>query len=215
VKLQAVDDLIRPQHSYLGKEDRAYFLREYTARAGFSYGETNDIITNLKKSVDRRERPEWHYKERDIQRAGEELRAALGEKTLQTVTIVPMPPSKAKADPLYDDRLLRIVQLMTDGLNCDVRELILQHKSTAAAHERSDRPGPQEYYDNYFIDENLVDPAPTRLLVVDDVLTTGAHFVGIKRRLGEKFPNVAVFGCFFARRIFPPEVSEDGWVRVR
>lgn len=37
--------------------------------------------------------------------------------------------------------------------------------------------------------------------VVDDVLTAGAHFVGIKRRLRERFPTMGnIIGCSYARR---------------
>lgn len=82
MKLTLVDDLIRPQHFFLEPDDKIYFLREYTAGAGFAHGETNNIISNLKKDMDRRGKPEWYYKERAIENAGLELRNAIGEKAL-------------------------------------------------------------------------------------------------------------------------------------
>ncbi|MEO8844184.1 MAG: hypothetical protein ABI591_13260 [Kofleriaceae bacterium] len=112
MRLQQIDELLRPQHSFIRAEDNCYFLREYTAGAGYGHGETNNIISNLKKRLDRRDKPEWRYKESAIRQAGRELRAALGDAVLQQTTIVPMPPSLCKANPNYDDRMLRIVHGM-------------------------------------------------------------------------------------------------------
>jgi len=205
LKLTKVDDLIRHEHAWVGPEDKCFFLREYTARAGYAHGETNDIISNLKKKMDRRGKPEWRWKEWAIDRVGRELRGVIGDKAMRTVTIVPMPPSKCKTDPEYDDRVLQIARIMTAGLSCDVRELVLQRESMPAAHEceEGQRPKPADYFANFYVDEDVATPVPTRILVVDDVLTAGAHFAGIKRRLLERFPEVILFGCFFARRVLP------------
>lgn len=47
LQLQQIDELLRPQHFFIADDDDCYFLREYTAGAGFSHGETNQIILNL------------------------------------------------------------------------------------------------------------------------------------------------------------------------
>jgi predicted amidophosphoribosyltransferase len=56
-------------------------------------------------------------------------------------------------------------------------------------------------YNNYTIADELVDPVPSLIAVVDDVLTTGAHFKAMKRILIETFPDVSVVGVFLARRV--------------
>jgi hypothetical protein len=58
-RLTKIDDLTRPDHSYLTAADVCYFLGEYTARKGFAFSATNRLIFNLKKSMDRRGRSEW------------------------------------------------------------------------------------------------------------------------------------------------------------
>jgi hypothetical protein len=197
LRLQHIDELLRAQHSFLTDEDRCFFLREYTAGAGYAHGETNSLISNLKKPVDRRDRPEWRYKEAAIDQAARELRAAIPEATLRAATIVPIPPSKSRANPLYDDRMTRIARAMTDG---DVRDLVVQPRDMAAAHVAATRPRPDDWYAAYAIDETLAVPAPTRVLLLDDVLTAGAHFAAAKRRVNERFPDAIVFGVFYARR---------------
>ena len=103
-RLTEVDDLTRPDHSYLTEDDHCYFIGEYTARQGFAYSATNSLILNFKKTLDRRGRPEWRYKERALQTAAAAFRRALNPEALDRLTFVPVPPSKAKGDPLYDDR---------------------------------------------------------------------------------------------------------------
>ncbi len=60
----------------------------------------------------------------------------------------------------------------------------------------------------YRIDEQVAEPTPTALVVVDDVLTTGAHFKAAQSVLAERFPGVSVFGLFVARRV-PEAVDFD------
>src|ERR1017187_7591541 len=98
VLLTEIDDLLREDHWHLTKDDQCYFLREYIAGGGWQAGETNQLILNLKKTPDRRGKPEWHYKVRAIRQAGSELRVAFlsgGASWLNGAVIVPMPPSKA------------------------------------------------------------------------------------------------------------------------
>jgi predicted amidophosphoribosyltransferase len=208
VQLQQLDELLRPQHFFIEADDNCFFLREYTARAGYGHGETNNIISNLKKKLDRKGKPEWRYKEIAIQQAGQELRAAIGDELLRKFTVVPMPPSLSKSNPMYDDRMLRIVGVMTEGLGCDVRELVLQSQDMQPSHETGVRARPENLYGVYYVDEAVAAPTPVNVLVVDDVLTAGAHFAGMKRRLLERFPSVAIFGVFYARRAVQDDPAE-------
>src|SRR5262245_44090882 len=104
-RLTAIDELIRPDHSYLEANDECYFLWEYTARKGFGFSETNGLIHNFKKSMDRRGKPEWRYKDKAIKRAAAAFWQTANKPFLRTATLVPIPPSKAKSDPMYDDRI--------------------------------------------------------------------------------------------------------------
>src|ERR1700730_15061252 len=111
-RLTKIDDLARPDHSYLTPEDTCYFLGEYTARKGFTFSATNNLVLNFKKSVTTRGQAQWQYKEHAIARAAAAFRAALNNEWLNVATLIPIPPSKVKTDPLYDDRLLRMLQAL-------------------------------------------------------------------------------------------------------
>ena len=201
----AIDELTRADHYYLDANDQCAFIGEYTARAGYQHSQTNQLIHNLKKGMEKRGTGEWYYKERAIERAAAAFRAVLSEQALAEYTFVPIPPSKARGDAHYDDRMARVLQAIRPSQPIDARELILQTESTLAAHESSARRDPHDIQTRYRVDERLSLPSPVALIVVDDVLTTGAHFKAAQSVLNRCFPGVPVFGLFVARRALPED----------
>lgn len=200
-RLIKIDELTRPDHTYLKPEDECYYLGEYTARGGFGASPTNDLIINLKKPMDRRDRAEWEYKNRAIKTIGKDLQRILEGEGIESATFVPIPPSKIKDDPMYDSRLMQVLAVMSKEHDADVRELVLQRESVAPAHESDVRPSIPDLVGNYVIDEKVA-AAPLRknLVIFDDVLTTGCHFKALQTTLLERFPKVGIFGLFVARR---------------
>jgi hypothetical protein len=198
--LTKIDDLTFPDHYRLDGTDECYFVGEYTARAGYSYSATNDLIHNLKKGMERRDRPEWRYKTWAIATESLQLQDSLNHDYLRFARFIPILPYSAKRDPLYDDRMVQVLQQF--GNNVDVRELIVQSESYDASHGvAASRPGPDELYQRYQIDQTLIEPVPRSIAIVDDVLTTGAHFKATQRILNEIFPGVPLIGLFLARRV--------------
>jgi hypothetical protein len=200
-RLTKIDDLARPDHFYLTPADDCYFLGEYTARKGYAFSATNQLILNFKKSMNTRHTAQWRYKEQAIGDAAAAFRAALNTDWLNTATVVPLPPSKAKSDALYDDRLVRMLRGIRGQPSLDVRELVLQRTSTAAVHDLESRPTADEIQANYDTDDALRNPAPQVIGLFDDVLTTGAHFRAASAVLQQAFPGVRVIGLFIARRV--------------
>lgn len=205
-RLIQIDDAVRGDHAYLTAEDKCYCLGEYQSRGGYGAGPVNSMISNLKKPVTKRGLPEYRHKESDIVRAGQLVRSILSEEAPANCTFVPMPPSKAKTDPLYDDRLVRV--LMTGQPALDVRELFVMRQSTRAHHEYAageKRPTPDSLYGLLTIDETcLVQPLRPTVFIFDDVLTNGTHFKACKRLLLERVPACKVVGLFIGRRKLPP-----------
>lgn len=117
------------------------------------------------------------------------------------MTFVPVPPSKARDDPLYDDRVTRMLWAIWPGRTADIRDIIIQPESAAAVHESPARPTPPQIEDGYRIDEALITPEPAFIAIVDDVLTTGAHFRAASSVLAARFPAVQLVGLFIARRV--------------
>src|ERR1700730_12927393 len=110
--LTRIDELHFPDHYRLDHDDACYFIGEYTAGRGYTYSNTNQFILNLKKSVERRGLPEYWYKEEGIRRRACELGSSLNPEFLGRATFVPVPPSCAQVDPLYDDRIMQMLRLI-------------------------------------------------------------------------------------------------------
>ena len=208
-RLSEIDELTRPDHTYLTETDKCYFLGEYTARRGYSYSETNNLISNLKKGIERRDLPEWRYKERAIRQAAQAFRQALAPADLNRLTFMPIPPSKARDHQHYDDRLPRMLAAIRQEPPLDIRELIVQTESTEAAHLIDARPRPEDIEAIYRIDPDAAEPTPVSIAIVDDLLTTGAHFRAAKAILSNHFPQVPVVGLFIARRAPGTTIPEN------
>ena len=135
-----------------------------------------------------------------IMEASTSFRHAMPPSILDSITFVPIPPSKAKGHPLYDDRLTQMLHEIRPQPTLDVREIIMQDTSTDPAHDTEDRPSPDDIAAMYKIDETLTTPEPSLVAVVDDVLTTGAHYRAAHTKLSARFPGAAFIGLFVARR---------------
>jgi hypothetical protein len=203
-----IDGLTRPDHWYLTSDDECYFLGEYTARKGYSFSATNQLILNFKKRMDLRNTNQWYWKERAIDNVARAFRGAIQDKGLDMLTFVPVPPSKARDHPLYDDRLRRMLAAIRPSRPVDFRELIEQGQSTDAAHESDTRPTPEALAALYRMNETLLAPKPQLIAVVDDLLTTGCHFRAARSLIAPLFPDVNIVGLFIARRVPDTEITD-------
>jgi hypothetical protein len=208
IRLQQIDEHTRPDHSYLDADDECYYLLEYTPREGYAFSPANDIILNLKKSVDRRDRPEYRYKDWAIQRSADLLRSALNDAWLASAMLVPVPCSKRKDHPLHDDRIVQVLNRLTHDLPCDVRELVIQTGNLESFHDGY-RLRPSQLKAHYRLDRDLCKcEQPKEVTIFDDLLTTGSHFKAMQSIIRDHWPAVPVSGIFLARRYIPHD--EDG-----
>lgn len=193
-------------HSYLTEDDECYYLYEYTSRRNFSFSPVNGLISNLKKCPERfRNTNVWRYKEDAIRQCGEDFRKTINPEFVKEATFVPVPPSKAKNDPKFDDRMSRVARTFSP----DVRDMVVQATSTQAAHASGDgqRITIPELVKLYTFEPTLLSPTPSTIAIIDDVLTNGTHFKAMQEVLSGQFPKARIIGFFVARRIFPTEAA--------
>lgn len=212
-RFSLIDESNIGDHFHLESDDKCIFLYEYTSGKDYSFSTTNSLINNLKKSPSKRQTNpnEFRHKGRAIRQCSSAISQGLNPAWLTEATLVPVPPSKAKTDPEYDDRILQVCNGIAAPTPIDVRELVVQKQTIRAAHEcdPGERPTVDEIADNYVIDEAVAAPAPKVLGIVDDVLTAGRHFKAMQRILQNRFPGVPIVGIFIARRIFPNDAFAD------
>jgi hypothetical protein len=201
-KFLRIDELTLDDHSYLDENDDCYYLMEYASRKGPQFSPPNSKIHNFKKGMDKKNLPEFKYKAQAIQEISQLFKTNFFSQLKGKWTIIPMPPSHCKGDELYDDRVLQLVTKMADE-TADIRELIYIKKNMPPSHGSDNRLNPDQIYSYFNIDPKLLNPTPQRIILVDDVITAGAHYKAAKRILLEQFPKIKeVRGVFIARRVF-------------
>jgi hypothetical protein len=204
LRLQKIDDTNRHDHYYLDEEDECYYLYEYTAGAGWKGGATNQLIHNLQK---KKGDGGYHYKGPALTQCAKDFSQAINAKWLAGATLVPVPPSKNKADPLFDDRMIQVCRGIRSPGPSDVREVVEQINSTDTF-KGGYRQSPDELQANYQIVANELAQARPTIGIVDDVLTTGSHFKAVKAKIVAERPEAKVVGFFVARRAIPNPFSD-------
>ncbi len=201
-RLTKIDELTRADHTYLDDRDECLFFGDYSARKGFAHSATNNVIMNFKKPLRYQGTPSWQYKTKTIALVAQAFSRNLSS-ALASLTLVPVPPSKIKTDPEYDDRLMTMLKLIQApaGIKPDIRELIVQTKAMPASHESNTRLSPAEWEKSYRIDDSLVAPIPNWIGIIDDLLVTGSRFRAMSNVLKARFPQARVTGLFVARRV--------------
>jgi hypothetical protein len=203
--LTRLDEASRADHIYLGASDRCAYLAQYCSGSGDSgNGACYQLIRNFKcePSRARSDRRRAHYKQKAIATLGAWLRQAVPRRLAESWTWVPIPPSQRAEDPDFDDRLARTLQLAFEGYDVDVRSLLSQTSSTPRDHAGRVRLSEQALLQVLRIDEAklLLRPVRGRVVLFDDVLTSGKHFKCCERRLREVLPDAPIAGIFLMRR---------------
>ena len=204
MNLQLIDDLLKRDHHYLTVEDKCYFLGEYTPGVGPGHSDMNSLIYNFKKSPMDKNKIHWPYKVKAIETISNFLASLeVWKKIKKNYTWIPIPPSKVRDNRLYDDRLIQVLKNLKSKENVfDYRELVKITSNRAPAHNiQEDRPQPKEHYKNYRIDDSFLQPSPNKIIIFDDMITTGSGFKAMQRILKETYPNADIIGLFIARSV--------------
>lgn len=222
-RMTLLGELERADHFYLPANAECFFWGEYTPYEHtdgrkWNYSPTNRLMANLKKKMDRRGTAEWRYKLEAIESVSRAFARFWRWKEIneRDVALIPIPPSKARGDALFDPRMREILDGVAThaGVSLDIRDCLSFSGRYGASHESDDRPSPTDLFQdlNFDEDEGAPDDAPSAIFLFDDMLTTGAHFVAASRKLGEHFPGVPIIGQFVARRRVPnpfEDLDED------
>ena len=195
-RLQKIDELLLPSHQYLAEDDECFFFMTYT-RLDQGFTPENDLIMNFKKGMDKQGRNEWKWKGFAIARISELFINNIPPLKKPAI-FVPIPPSNAKNDPMYDDRIVQVVNNFCNAReNAECREIILANANVIPTHK--EKKSPDELLPFLTVDKALCQDQVRNILIVDDVITEGAHFKACQTLLKAEFPNSKIKGLFIAR----------------
>lgn len=206
VKLAAEDMHV---HSYLDSSDVIFYFEEFTSEGGF-VGKGNSIIKNVRKSIDKKGTDEWHHKERAIVAVAHSIATEMNNNKVQgKVCWIPIPPSKIRTDPLFDDRTYRMLAFAIAASTTRkhfVHDVLYQKSNRESFSSTVDKRIVSELASNYLMNDmpNYL-PEKDTIIIFDDLLTTGCHFKAVEQVVLSRYPNANVIGVFVARRVIAKE----------
>ena len=193
------------EHSYLNVDDSIYYFEEYRSGDGYA-GNGNSLIFNLKKSVEKKGTDEWNYKEKAIIDMAVLLAEEMdnGKVGKRKIYWIPIPPSKIRTDPLFDDRNYRILTLataMSSSRQHFIVDALHQNSNRESFSSNTDKRDIKTLVSNYLMNDiPNYDPKIDMIVIFDDVLTTGCHFKAVEEVILNKYDNAKIIGVFVARR---------------
>lgn len=218
-RLTWIDETNRQTYYFLTDDDRCLYFGEFYPDTGWKGGPTNQLISNYKRSPqDIAASPNadklQYYKDTTIREVAAGLRRQIGQDWVEKrLTFVPIPSSKVAGDPEYCDRLEVTLQKAFVGYDADIRPLLRQTESTESDHRN---PGNRIKYNDLLaiteINHNeLQTPVCEKIILFDDVLTSGKHYKVAKTRIREALPDQNIAAIFIARCVHrnPIEDFED------
>lgn len=197
---------------YLGPADVCFYYLIYTPRAGYSYSEANDIVINYKIPIGtenglRAKPAREHFKNQAIAYYANAIEGFLRAKHLKSsgkplstlgsaVGLVPMPPSMCPSDSDYDDRNIRTCELIANRIGCKVCRDIETVRTSFPSHSGGPR-SPEELQPTLGRVGHEADDCAL-VFLVDDVLSSGAHYAAAKSLLARTGCQAQVIGLFLA-----------------
>ncbi|MDR1658894.1 MAG: phosphoribosyltransferase [Desulfovibrio sp.] len=172
-----------------------FYFRHYISGAGYQKSESNQLILNFKKGINAPE-SQLYYKNRAIERFAEDI-LILVKRLKNPCYMTWIPPSKAKNDDLYDDRVKKVVERVCERMkNISPVELVENILTRDSLHGGNLRD-PNEIASNWrWISYNL--DKYRQAIIVDDVLTTGASFKALHDLIRARGFSGRINGVFWA-----------------
>ncbi len=187
-----------PQH--LEVNDKCFYARDYISPGGYESSETNQLIFNFKKSIDKRDSPEWYYKKKAIQKFADELSLLIPDDK-DDIVVTCIPSSKRTDDTDYDSRLEETLSCLKKKRPLITIEYPLKVLQTRCAAHSGGSRSISTIYNNY--EWVGFSTPPETVILIDDVITTGADFKACKRIILEHHSDISVIGIFWAKTVWP------------
>lgn len=181
----------------LAADTYTYYLLEYVSGGSYKQFPGVSCVCNFKMPVEAKHEYRWDYKQEAIHYFANQIILGINPPRDDTI-LIPMPTSKPRRHPEFDSRLDDVVNIIYHttgqqiGFNFDVKQDALAYHNSGAPRN------PAAIMDNIYFTPFQTRP-PLNIVLIDDVVTTGAHFLACERILKQAEPSATVTGLFLAK----------------
>ena len=170
---------------------------------GWDRSEANNRISNYQKSLKMRESnpAAFAHKQPAIELFADDLCRLFVEGAgdrRPNVAIVPIPSSKRKDDPYYDDRNLKVARIVASRVERFVVEDPFEFDGEL---EKSKYGGPRDSGTLFkHISYSGIADGYAGAYIIDDVFTRGGHYVVCRDLIRAQHPDLPIMGIFWAKQ---------------
>jgi hypothetical protein len=180
---------------YLTEQDVIYYHLEYS-KGGYQKSPANQWVSNYKKGIEHRGEKQWYYKEEAIKNfANLIIETPIGDNRI----LLAGPPSKRRDSPLFDSRNEDVLKIVNEITGIPISFNLGAIQDIEPIHIQGGLRNPTRLRGLYtFIPfENI----PDIVYIVDDVITSGSHYVVWRDLIHQIHPEVEVRGIYLARTV--------------
>lgn len=194
------DGTVYSYPTYVDPSEDCRFARDYIPGKGYAGGQTNDLVLNFKQDISKKNTNSWQYRNWAVGVFADELASAF--KSTSQIFVTNVPTSKPRGSSSYDFRfedMFKVLKTKRPNLN------IFFPLDVATAQTPSHHGGtrtPATLQSNLVL-TSFPNVHPERIVLVDDVVTSGSHFRACVDFLRAKGFQGEIIGLFWARTIFP------------
>ena len=198
------DESDRLDHCRNHQELYLLYGRIYTPRRGHKYSTSNRLVLNLKKRPSSSNEGELYWKREAIKQFAADVIALLRPNLPPNKprALIPMPPSKTRQHPDYDDRMEQVAQRVAQHFpNLRYWPLLKGIRDVQGSHTGTTSRDPEDVFNTIGIEETEVGNYLNEdiVYIIDDVLTSGSHFTAARKHILNYFPNIQIHGLFWAK----------------
>ena len=180
---------------YLTEQDVIFYHLEYT-KGGYSQSDANRWVLNYKKRIEHHGKNQWYYKKDAIQKFASLI---IQTRINGNVILLAGPPSKCPDSPLFDSRNEDVLKTVHEYTDIPISFNLRTIQDIDPTHLQSGYRSPDRLRELYAFEpfKNV----PDVVYIVDDVITSGSHFVVWRDLIHQVHPEVEVRGIYLARTV--------------
>lgn len=197
-----VDRATQGGASCLSSTDICFFYMD-RLHGGYDRSKANQRIVNFKKKPEHHDRSDWKYKKPAIHQFAHDLTRHLArfKQAPENAVLIAIPTSRRKDHPFYDDRLVQVIRIAADNTGMHWADPFDVCKTVTSSHAGGTRKVSEISSNLRIADDIHITCNYPYILLIDDVITTGAHYIACKNALSRIFPHARIAGLFWAKQL--------------